>query len=134
MHYLNTHFASFLDNNFEVVRNKEKILSSLRTDFLWMVVFATAFGIILPFTRTKNYEGACSSKFGERFIYILAATISIQMGLTKALENPGLIAIGLIWISIHGGLLIGVTKLIKPPYSFLEVGSQANMDGLPQLL
>jgi len=45
------------------------------------------------------------------------------------LDNPGLIAIGLIWITIHAGLLILMAKLIKAPFFFLAVGSQANVGG-----
>ncbi|RXG30792.1 Protein of unknown function [Leeuwenhoekiella marinoflava DSM 3653] len=78
-----------------------------------MVVFATAFGIMLSFTKAKNYKGAGASKVGGLFIYIRVATIGMQMDLTKFLENPGLIAISLIWISIHAGLLIDMAKLIK---------------------
>ena len=63
------------------------------------------------------------------FIYILVATIGMKMDLGKILDNPGLILIGLIWISIHAGLLILVAKLIKAPYFFLAVGSQANIGG-----
>ncbi len=128
-HLLGYHFAEFLENNFEVVRNKEKILSSLGSKFLWMVVFATAIGIGLSFTKAKNYEGAGASKIGGMFIYILVATIGMKMDLGRVMENPGLIAIGLIWISIHAGLLILVAKLIKAPYFFLAVGSQANVGG-----
>ena len=128
-HFLGYHFAEFLENNFEVVRNKEKILSSLGSKFLWMVVFATAIGIGLSFTKAKNYEGAGASKIGGMFIYILVATIGMKMDLSRVLENPGLILIGLIWITIHAGLLILVAKLIKAPYFFLAVGSQANVGG-----
>lgn len=128
-HLLGHHFAGFLENNFEVIRNKEKILSSLGSKFLWMVVFATAIGIGLSFTKAKNYEGAGASKIGSVFIYILVATIGMKMDLGRVLENPGLIAIGLVWISIHAGLLILVAKLIKAPYFFLAVGSQANVGG-----
>ncbi|MEX0312530.1 MAG: DUF819 domain-containing protein, partial [Allomuricauda sp.] len=128
-HFLGYHFAEFLENNFEVIRNKEKILSSLGSKFLWMVVFATAIGIGLSFTKAKNYEGAGASKIGGMFIYILVATIGMKMDLGRVMENPGLIAIGLIWISIHAGLLILVAKLIKAPYFFLAVGSQANVGG-----
>lgn len=128
-HLLGHHFAGFLESNFEVVRNKEKILSSLGSEFLWMVVFATAFGIGLSFTKAKNYEGAGASKIGGMFIYILVATIGMKMDLSRILENPGLILIGLIWICIHAGLLILVAKLIKAPYFFLAVGSQANVGG-----
>ncbi|AWX45483.1 hypothetical protein HME9304_02502 [Flagellimonas maritima] len=128
-HLLGFHFAEFLESNFEVIRNKEKILSSLGSKFLWMVVFATAFGIGLSFTKAKNYEGAGASKIGGMFIYILVATIGMKMDLGRVMENPGLIAIGLVWITIHAGLLILVAKLIKAPYFFLAVGSQANVGG-----
>jgi uncharacterized membrane protein len=40
-----------------------------------------------------------------------------------------LIIIGLIWISIHGILLLVVAKLVKAPYFFVAVGSQANVGG-----
>ena len=128
-HLAGHHFAEFLEANFEVIRNKEKILSSLGSKFLWMVVFATTIGIGLSFTKAKNYEGAGASKIGGMFIYILVATIGMKMDLGRVMENPGLIAIGLVWITIHAGLLILVAKLIKAPYFFLAVGSQANVGG-----
>ena len=128
-HFLGHHFAEFLENTFEVVRNKEKILSSLGSKFLWMVVFATAIGIGLSFTKAKNYEGAGASKIGGMFIYILVATIGMKMDLSRVLENPGLLAVGFIWICIHALLLILVAKLIKAPYFFMAVGSQANVGG-----
>ena len=128
-HFAGHHFSAFLQNNFEIVRNPEKILSSLGSQFLWMVVFATAIGIGLSFTKAKNYEGAGASKIGGLFIYILVATIGMKMDLGKVMENPGLIAIGLVWISIHAGLLILMAKIIKAPFFFLAVGSQANVGG-----
>ncbi|NER09176.1 Uncharacterized membrane protein [Muriicola jejuensis] len=128
-HYLGFHFTDYLQSNFEIIRNKEKALSSLGSEFLWMVVFATVVGILLSFTKAKSYEGAGASKIGGLFIYILVATIGMKMDLGKVLENPGLILIGLIWISIHAGLLILVAKLIKAPFFFLAVGSQANVGG-----
>ncbi len=128
-HFLGHHFAEFLENTFEVIRDKEKVLSSLGSKFLWMVVFATAFGIALSFTKAKNYEGAGASKIGGMFIYILVATIGMKMDLGAVFDNPGLIAIGFIWILIHAILLVVVAKLIKAPFFFLAVGSQANVGG-----
>jgi len=128
-HFLGHHFVVFLQDNFEVIRDKDKILSSLGSEFLWVVLFATMIGIGLSFTKAKNYEGAGASKLGGLFIYILVATIGMKMDLGKVMENPGLIAIGLIWISIHALLMILVAKLIKAPYFFLAVGSQANVGG-----
>ncbi|MBT8204844.1 MAG: DUF819 family protein [Eudoraea sp.] len=128
-HFTGHHFAEFLEANFEVIRDKQKALSSLGSKFLWMVVFSTTIGILLSFTKAKSYEGAGASKIGGLFIYILVATIGMKMDLRTFLENPGLILVGVIWISIHAGLLILVAKLIKAPYFFLAVGSQANVGG-----
>ncbi|TYP97539.1 putative membrane protein [Tenacibaculum adriaticum] len=121
--------SSFLKNNFEAVSDKSSALSSFSSKFFWMITIATIIGIFLSFTKAKNYEGAGASKIGSIFIYVLVATIGMKMDLTKIIENPGLIAIGLVWMTIHAGLLILVAKLIKAPYFFLAVGSQANVGG-----
>ena len=128
-HFFSSTVSSYLIENFEAVGNKKSFLSFLGSGFFWLVVIATLAGICLSFTKAKNYEGAGASKLGRVFIYILVATIGIQMDLRQVAENPGLILIGLIWIGIHAGLLILVAKLIRAPYFFLAVGSQANVGG-----
>ncbi|RRQ47566.1 DUF819 family protein [Maribacter algicola] len=128
-HFLGDYISEYLNLNFEAVSDKKSFLSFLGSGFFWMVVLATCAGIAMSFTKAKNYEGAGASKIGGVFIYILVATIGMKMDLGKVLENPGLIAIGFVWISIHALLLILVAKLIKAPYFFLAVGSQANVGG-----
>lgn len=128
-HFLGDYVSGYLNVNFEAVSDKKSFLSFLGSGFFWMVVLATCAGIAMSFTKAKNYEGAGASKIGGVFIYILVATIGMKMDLGKVLENPGLIAIGFVWISIHALLLILVAKLIKAPYFFLAVGSQANVGG-----
>lgn len=128
-HFFGDQISTYLTHSFEIVRDKKSFLSFFGSGFFWMVVLATTAGIVLSFTKAKNYEGAGASKIGSVFIYILVATIGMKMDLGKVLENPGLIAIGLIWITIHALLLILVAKLIRAPYFFLAVGSQANVGG-----
>ena len=105
------------------------IFTFLGSKFFWMISIATIIAILLSFTKAKTYEGAGASKFGSVFIYILVASIGMKMDLTLILDNTGLIAIGVVWMSIHAGLLILIAKLIKAPYFFLAVGSQANVGG-----
>ena len=105
------------------------IFTFLSSSFFWMISIATIIAILLSFTKAKNYEGAGASKFGSVFIYILVASIGMKMDLTMIFDNVGLIAIGLVWMTIHAALLILVAKLIKAPYFFLAVGSQANVGG-----
>ncbi|MEW7291175.1 DUF819 family protein [Aquimarina sp. 2304DJ70-9] len=121
--------SDFLSNNFEVFNDKSSALSTFTSKFFWMVTIATIIGILLSYTKVKKYEGAGASKIGTIFIYILIATIGMKMDMGMIFENPGLIAIGLVWMTIHALLLIGVAKLIKAPYFFLAVGSQANVGG-----
>lgn len=101
----------------------------LDSSFFWMISIATLVAILLSFTKAKNYEGAGASKFGSVFIYILVATIGMKIDISSIFDNVGLIAIGFVWMGIHALLLIGVAKLIKAPYFFLAVGSQANVGG-----
>ncbi len=108
---------------------KSSNLYTFSKSFFWLVTIATIIGVSLSFTKMKNYEGAGASKLGSVFIYILVATIGMSIDLGSAFENPGLIAIGLVWMTIHAGLLILVAKLIKAPFFFLAVGSQANVGG-----
>lgn len=121
--------SKFLKDNFEAVSDKSSALSSFGSQFFWMISIATIVGIILSFTKFKKYEGAGASKIGSVFIYILVATIGMKMDLSKILENPGLIVIGIVWMTVHVILLIIIAKLIKAPYFFLAVGSQANVGG-----
>ncbi len=121
--------SNFLKDNFPVFNDKSSALSSFTSTFFWMITIATFIGIILSFTKAKQYEGAGASKIGSIFIYILVATIGMKMDLLMIFDNPGLIAIGLVWMAIHAGLLIGVAKIIRAPYFFLAVGSQANVGG-----
>ena len=121
--------SKMLSNNFEIFNDKSSALSSFTSKFFWMVTIATIIGITLSYTKAKKYEGAGASKLGSIFIYILVATIGMKMDLGMIFENPWLIAVGLVWMSIHALLLIFVAKIIKAPYFFLAVGSQANVGG-----
>jgi uncharacterized membrane protein len=128
-HFLGDGLSEQLSARYKAIANPSSFLSFLGGKFFWMVVIATLAGIAMSFTKARNYEGAGASKLGGVFIYILVATIGMKMDLSRVLENPGLILLGLVWISIHAALLIGVAKLIRAPFFFLAVGSQANVGG-----
>lgn len=125
------YFAPFFEDLVSVIESEtsKNIFTFLGSSFFWMISISTLVAIGLSFTKAKNYEGAGASKFGSVFIYILVATIGMKMDLKLIFDNTGLIAIGVVWMSIHALLLILVAKLIKAPYFFLAVGSQANVGG-----
>lgn len=104
-------------------------LSSLSSGFFWLVIIATLAGLVLSFTKLKSYEGAGASKFGSAFLYVLVATIGMKMDVTAIYHNLGYFAIGLVWMLAHVIILLVVAKLIKAPFFFVAVGSQANVGG-----
>lgn len=102
---------------------------SLTSKFFWLIVVATTGGLALSFTKARELEGVGASKVGSLFLYVLVATIGMQMDITAVAEAPKLFVVGLVWLSFHAALLLVVAKVIKAPLFFLAVGSQANVGG-----
>ncbi|SHG47033.1 DUF819 family protein [Winogradskyella jejuensis] len=130
-HLASDYLAPYFDTVVSNIENPttRNVFTFLGSKFFWMISIATLIAIALSYTKARNYEGAGASKFGSVFIYILVATIGMKMDLALIFDNMGLIAIGVVWMTIHALLLIVVAKLIKAPYFFLAVGSQANVGG-----
>ena len=109
------------------------LMVSFGSKFFWLVVFATIFGVVLSFTKFRKFEGVGASKMGSVFLYILVATIGMKMDIGELIANFGvfkfLLSIGLIWIFIHALFLFVVAKIIKAPFFYVAVGSQANVGG-----
>ena len=110
-----------------------RFLSSLESHFFWLVFLSTAFGVALSFTPMKTYEGAGASKMASVFLYVLVATIGAKMDIGELYHSwetywP-VILIGLLWMLVHVVILLAVAKLIRAPFFFVAVGSQANVGG-----
>jgi len=104
-------------------------LTTLKSGFFWLVVIATTVGFLFSFTPIRKLEGVGASRWGSVCIYILVATIGMQMNIGDIFSNLGLFAIGLIWMIIHVTILLFVAWLIKAPFFYVAVGSQANVGG-----
>jgi len=117
----------YLENYREAL--SEMRLTSLLSPFFWLIVFATTIGLVLSFTKARKLEGVGASRWGSVFIYVLVATIGMKMNLGEVWQNLSLFGIGLIWMAIHVIILLLVAKLIRAPFFFVAVGSQANVGG-----
>ena len=102
---------------------------SLTSTFFWLIVISTTLAVVLSFTKARELEGVGASRIGSVFIYILVATIGMKMNILAIFDNSGLFVIGFIWMIIHALMLVTVAKLIKAPFFFMAVGSQANVGG-----
>lgn len=126
-HLLSDIIAPFFGNYEETLARIG--LTSLSNGFFWLVVFATTYGVAMSFTKARKLEGAGASQWGSIFIYILVATIGMKMNIGEVFENYKLFGIGIIWMLVHVIILLTVAKLIKAPFFFVAVGSQANIGG-----
>ncbi|TDH24574.1 DUF819 family protein [Segetibacter sp. 3557_3] len=102
---------------------------NLTSGFFWIVIISTAIGITLSLTRARKLEEAGASRIGTIFLYFLVATIGMQMDVRSIFSNPGLFLVGFIWVSFHLVLMFIVARLIKAPFFFMAVGSEANIGG-----
>lgn len=123
-HYCADFLAPWFENN-----HPEWNQYSLNSAFFWIVVIATALGLVLSFTKARHLEGVGASRLGSVLLYVMVATIGMQMDLGAVFDNPILFLIGIIWILFHVSLMLFVAWLIKAPFFYVAVGSQANVGG-----
>ena len=101
----------------------------LEDSYFWIIVVATTLGLGLSFTRFRKLEGVGASRYGTVFIYLMVATIGMKMNLKEVFDHMGLFVVGIIWMLIHILALLVVAKLVRAPFFYVAVGSQANIGG-----
>ncbi|MCS7020086.1 MAG: DUF819 family protein [Cytophagales bacterium] len=105
-------------------------LDSIISNFFWIVLIATTIGLLLSFWQpARQLEGVGASRIGSAFVYLLVATIGMQMDVLAIFDNPILFLGGVVWMLTHVGITLLVARLIKAPFFFVAVGSQANVGG-----
>jgi uncharacterized membrane protein len=102
---------------------------SLTTRFFWLILMATVIGIGLSFTKARELDHAGASKTGTLFLYVLVATLGMKMNIFAIFDNPKLLLVAFTWLAFHIIIMLAVAKLIKAPFFFVAVGSQANIGG-----
>ncbi len=103
---------------------------SLTSSFFWLILLATLMGVGLSFTRVRRLEQVGASRIAIVFLYVLIATIGMQMDIFAILNNPGIFLVGIVWLLFHAALLFLVAKLIKAPFFFFAIGSMGNIGGV----
>ena len=66
-------------------------------------------------------------------LHSIVATIGMKMDIGELIRDwevfKYLILIGLVWMLIHITILLIVAKIVKAPFFFVAIGSQANVGG-----
>lgn len=102
---------------------------SLTNPFFWTVVLATSCGIAASFTPVRRLEGAGASRLGSYLLYVLIATVGMQLDLHAVWQNPVVFLIGAVWLLIHATLILIAGRIARAPLFYIAVGSMANVGG-----
>ncbi len=102
---------------------------SFDSSFFWLVLVATVIGVVLSLTPARRLQGPGAAKVGSVFVYILVATVGLNMNIAAIIEAPVYFLIGGVWMAVHVALMFLVARLIRAPSFFLGVGSMANIGG-----
>ncbi|MBN2559699.1 MAG: DUF819 family protein [Phycisphaerae bacterium] len=99
--------------------------------FGWKIVIVTTVGVLLSFTRARWLEGAGASRIGSVMIYLLVACIGAGADFRRLLQGEAgyYLLLGVTWMLIHIVVLLAIARLIRAPFFFVAVGSQANIGG-----
>ncbi|MBA4850142.1 DUF819 domain-containing protein [Emticicia sp. BO119] len=124
-HFLADLIAPFIEKTYPLLKSY-----SLGSKSFWIVTIASTSGLILSTTRARKLEMWGATKFGTLFLYILIATIGMQLHIFDAFQNPTLLIVGLVWILTHAIFTILAARIVRAPLFFTAVGSQANVGGV----
>lgn len=104
-------------------------LSDYADAFVWKILIVTGIGLALSFTRARALEGVGASQMGNLMLYLLIACIGAGADFAHLRDAGWYLAVGVTWMAIHAAVLIVVGRLIRAPFFYFAVGSQANIGG-----
>ncbi len=96
---------------------------------LWLILFSTSFGVILSFTNLFKKSIRIWTSLGNGMLFFVIATIGLQLDLQNVKINSSFFIIGSIWLLIHLSVLLIGAKILKAPWHYIAIGSQANIGG-----
>jgi uncharacterized membrane protein len=95
----------------------------------WAVLIVVTGGLLLSFTRLREFEKVGASQIGYTALYLLLAGIGAQADLKAVLQAPIYLVAGAVWIAVHVAILYLAARLVKAPLFFIATGSMANIGG-----
>ena len=95
----------------------------------WAILIVVTAGLLLSFTRLRDFEKKGASGLGYTALYLLLAGIGAQADLKAVLDTPAYLLAGMVWIAIHVGVLLLAARIVRAPLFFVATGSMANIGG-----
>lgn len=98
--------------------------------FTWAIVVVSGMGVACSFTPIKKLEEYGASRIGYVILYFVLASVGARANFMEVGSTLPLILAGLMIVTFHGLVMIGVARLIRAPMFLVAVASQANIGGV----
>ena len=103
--------------------------SFLEKKSFWLILYSTSFGLVLSMTNLLKNGVQFWTKLGNTMLFFVIASIGSQLELDNIQLNFSFFIIGIVWLLLHLVFLIVGAKLMKAPWHYIAIGSQANIGG-----
>ena len=103
--------------------------SFLEKKSFWLILYSTSFGLVLSMTNLLKNGVQFWTKLGNTMLFFVIASIGSQLELDNIQLNYSFFIIGILWLLLHLVFLIVGAKLMKAPWHYIAIGSQANIGG-----
>ena len=103
--------------------------SFLEKKSFWLILFSTSFGLVLSITNLFKNAVQFWTKIGNTMLFFVIASIGAQLELDNIKLEYSFFIIGMLWLLLHLAFLIVGAKLMKAPWHYVAIGSQANIGG-----
>ncbi len=122
-----TYLTDYFTGNFNIDESSNWTFITKRA--FWLVFFSTSIGIILSFTKVRELDEAGATRIGNFLLYLIISTIGLKMDIFQLNGQWELLALCGIWLIIHMMIVLIVARMVRAPFFFVAVGSQANIGG-----
>ena len=113
-----------------LIGSRSPSLGSVVTKTTWTILLVTTISLGLAFTGRFAGTSDLPEKGGTVLLYVLLASLGARARLTSILDAPIFVAVGVVWMLIHGTILFAVGRWQRMPLFLLATASQACVGGV----
>jgi uncharacterized membrane protein len=96
----------------------------------WIILLIAGFGVLVSINKRIVIAQHDASNLGYLLLYIMLASLGTQLDFTVLASVGVFVKSGLLWLVIHGFVVMTLGRLFKLPLAYLAIGSIANVGGI----
>jgi uncharacterized membrane protein len=100
------------------------------TNSTWIILLIAAFGVMVSASKRVVIAEQEASNFGYLLLYIMLACLGTQLDFSVLASVGVFVQSGLLWLFVHGAVIVVLGRLFKLPVAYLALGSIANVGGI----